>query len=336
MSRLLELLSRNSVVVAFIGLFALFSVLSPQFATLNNIQNIAVQASVVAIVAVGMTFVILTAGIDLSVGAIVFLTAAIVAELASGTNPLLLSLLVILAGAAMGLVNGLAIGRFGISALIVTLATQNLYRGIAGRLTGLQRIPIPERLTTIGLGTLAGVPDPIYVVAGVALAGHFIYRWTVFGRYVQAIGSNHDAAVEMGLPVRRVIVGTYVLTGLFTAIAALVSIGQLGSVEPDTGIGLELTVITAVVLGGTSLFGGRGSILGSLLGAAILAVISNGLVLVGASPYLFDMIRAVVLIGAVGADALQRYALSGVALPPILQGFRRRSSSSAESLEPTG
>lgn len=315
MTRAFELLLRRSVLVASFGLFALFSVLSPQFATVANVENIGVQAAVVAIVAVGMTFVILTAGIDLSVGGIVFLTAAIVTDLDAGMNPVLLSLLVAVAAAGMGLVNGLAIGRFGISALIVTLATQSLYRGIAGRLTGLQRIPIPGPLTTLGLGTVGGIPDPIFVMAAVALVGYIIYRWTVFGRYVQAIGSNRDAAIDMGLPVRRVIVATYVLTGLFTGIAALVSIGQLGSVEPDTGIGLELTVITAVVLGGTSLFGGRGSIVGSLLGAAILTIVSNGLVLIGASPYIFDMIRAIVLIVAVGADALQRYALSGAGLP---------------------
>jgi ribose transport system permease protein len=300
----------HAVLVAGIAICVMFAILSDRFLTVANLENVAVQTAVVAIVAVGMTYVILTAGIDLSVGAIVFLAAAVGAHLLqSDLSPVLVGLGIVAAATAMGALNGVAVGGFGINPLIVTLATLSLFRGIAGRITDLQRIPIPDSLRGPGTADLLGIPAPVFITLAVVAVGHLVYKRTLFGRYVQAIGTNPEAAREMGLPIRRVTVGAYALIGLFTGLATLVSIGQLGSVEPSTGSGLELTVITAVVLGGTSLSGGRGSVLGALLGALILTIVGNGLVLVGASPYIFDIVRATVLIVAVGADAIQRRAL---------------------------
>ena len=321
---------RNAVLIAALVVCLVFTLLSDRFLTLTNLENIAVQASVVAIVAVGMTFVILTAGIDLSVGAIIFLAAAVGTELLKTSLPAgVVGLGIVATATLLGCVNGAAVGRFAINPLIVTLATMSLFRGIAGRLTDLQRIQVPDRMRGLGTNSWLGIPAPVFVTLAVVAIGHLIYKRTLFGRYTQAIGANAEAARELGLPVKRVTVGAYALTGLFTGIAAMVLIGQLGSVEPSTGNGMELTVITAVVLGGTSLTGGRGSVWGALLGAVVLTVVGNGLVLVGASPYIFDIVRAAVLIVAVSADAVQRRALSIQALSAGLRAARPGGGSPA-------
>jgi ribose/xylose/arabinose/galactoside ABC-type transport system permease subunit len=307
MSRLRGLLARNSVLVAGLVLCALFALLSDRFATASNLQNIAVQASAATIVAVGMTYVIMTAGIDLSVGATVFLTAAVATEgLARGLPPGAVFLLVPLAGALLGCFNGLWAGWAGINPLIVTLASLSLFRGLGGRITNLENVPLPDGARVLGISSVAGIPTPVIIAAAVVLVGHVAFKRTVFGRQVQAIGANRGAAEEVGLPVRSVIIGVYALTGLAAGIAALIIVGRLGAVQPTIGNGFELTVIAAVVLGGTSLAGGRGSILGSVLGALILVTVENGLILSAASPYFFDIVRASVLILAVVAEALRR------------------------------
>lgn len=307
MNSLRTFLARNGVLVAGVALFVLFAFLSDRFATVSNLRNIAIQASATTIVAVGMTYVITTAGIDLSVGATVFLTAALAtAGLEQGLSPGSVMLLAPFAGALLGLFNGLAVGRLGINPLIVTLAALSLFRGLGGHITRLENIPLPGGVRTMGTSDVAGVPTPVLVAAVVVLIGHLAFRRTVFGRYVQAVGANRAAAEEAGLPVRRVLVGVYALTGLAAGIAALIIVGRLGAVQPTVGNGFELTVITAVVLGGTSLAGGRGSVLGTVLGALILITVENGLILIAASPYVFDIVRACVLILAVAAEAIQR------------------------------
>jgi ribose transport system permease protein len=216
-------------------------------------------------------------------------------------------------------VNGASIAFATINPLIVTLATLNLYRGLGGHLTGFTTVYLPPRMTMFGTATVASVPAPIIVAAFVALAGALVLRRTVFGRYVQAIGANAEAARNLGLPVRRVLVGVYAISGLTAALAGLIENGRLGALQPTVGLGEELTVITAVVLGGTSLFGGKGSILGSLLGVALLQMVADGLVLARISPYVFDMLRASVLIVAVLVGTSRARRLRAV---PI--GRRRR------------
>jgi ribose transport system permease protein len=270
------------------------------FATLANFRNIAIQASPLIVAAVGMTYVIMTAGIDLSVGSMLFLAAAIESSRAIVGQPTAVVFAAIcLTGVLMGLVNGLAVALTPVPALIVTLATMQVFRGAGGHITGQENIDLPARLRGIGTGSLLGVPAPVLLAAAVALAGSFVFRRTTFGRYVQAVGSNLDAAVEAGLPVRRVLVGAYALAGLLAAVASLTQTARLGTVQPSIGQGYELTVITAVVLGGTSLFGGRGSIGGTVLGALVLTTVQTGLVFSGASPYVFDIVRGSVLLAAV-------------------------------------
>jgi ribose/xylose/arabinose/galactoside ABC-type transport system permease subunit len=274
------------------------------FATVANFRNIAIQASPLIVAAVGMTYVVMTAGIDLSVGAMLFLAAAIESSPAIVGSPTAVVFGAICAtGVLMGLLNGLAVALTRVPALIVTLATMQVFRGAGGHITGQQNIDLPAKLRGIGTGSLLGVPTPVLLAAAVALAGAFVFSRTTFGRYVQAVGSNLDAAVDAGLPVRRVLVGAYALAGLLAGVASLTQTARLGAVQPSIGQGFELTVITAVVLGGTSLFGGRGSIGGTVAGALILTTVQTGLVFSGASPYVFDIVRGSVLLAAVLAAA---------------------------------
>jgi ribose/xylose/arabinose/galactoside ABC-type transport system permease subunit len=196
-------------------------------------------------------------------------------------------------------VNGLAVALTRVPALIVTLATMQVFRGAGGHITGQQNINLPANLRGIGTGSLLGAPTPILLAAAVALSGGFVFSRSTFGRYIQAVGSSADAAVNAGLPTRRVIAGAYALAGLLAAVASLTETARLGTVQPSIGQGYELTVITAVVLGGTSLFGGRGSIGGAVLGALILTTVQTGLVFSGTSPYVFDIVRGGVLLAAV-------------------------------------
>jgi ribose/xylose/arabinose/galactoside ABC-type transport system permease subunit len=294
------LLVRNTVLLALGVVFVAFSLASSEFATGSNLRNVAIQGAGSAVMAVGMTFVIITAGIDLSIGAILFLSSAGAAELFVHGMPVVWAPLVaVLLGIGLGAVNGASIAFVAINPLIVTLATLNLYRGLGGHLTGFTTVYLPPRVTMFGTATVASIPAPIIIAAVVALTGGVLLRRTVFGRHVQAIGANAEAARNLGLPVRRVLVAVYAISGLTAALAGLIENGRLGALQPTVGLGEELTVITAVVLGGTSLFGGRGSIIGSLLGVALLQMVADGLVLARISPYVFDMLRASVLIAAV-------------------------------------
>ena len=270
------------------------------FASVTNFRNIAVQASPLTVAAVGMTYVIMTAGIDLSVGSMLFLAAAIESSRpVIGLPAAAVFAVICAAGVGMGLLNGLAVALTRVPALIVTLATMQVFRGAGGHITGQQNIDLPASLRGIGTGSLLGAPVPILLAAAVALGGGFVFSRTTFGRHVQAVGSSADAAVDAGLPTRRVIVGAYALAGLLAAVASLTETARLGTVQPSIGQGYELTVITAVVLGGTSLFGGRGSIGGTVLGALVLTTVQTGLVFSGTSPYVFDIVRGGVLLAAV-------------------------------------
>jgi ribose/xylose/arabinose/galactoside ABC-type transport system permease subunit len=287
------------------------------FATVANVRNIAVQASPLIVAAVGMTYVIMTTGIDLSVGSMLFLAAAIETSRAVVGGPTAVVFAVVCAaGILMGLLNGVAVAFTRVPALIVTLATMQVFRGAGGHVTGQQNIDLPANLRGIGTASLLGVPVPVLIAAAVALGSGMVFSRTTFGRYVQAVGSSPDAARNAGLPVRGVLVGTYVLAGLLAAVASLTQTARLGAVQPSIGQGYELTVITAVVLGGTSLFGGRGSIGGTVLGALVLTTVQTGLVFSGASPYVFDIVRGSVLLVAVLAAGARWRSLARAMFVP--------------------
>jgi ribose/xylose/arabinose/galactoside ABC-type transport system permease subunit len=308
---------RQPLLPVWVVLLLTLSGLYSGFGTTANLRNIAIQASPLIIAAVGATFVIMTAGIDLSVGSMLFLAAAIESSQALISAPTgAVFLAIAAAGLLMGLLNGVAVALTPVPALIVTLASMQAFRGAGGHITGQQNIDLPAHLRGIGTGSLLGVPAPVLLAAATAIVGGMVFSRTVFGRYTQAVGSNRAAALDAGLPVRAVTVGAYALAGLLAAVASLTQTARLGAVQPSIGDGYELTVITAVVLGGTSLFGGRGSITGTVLGALVLTTAQTGLVFSGASPYVFDIVRGGVLLTAViAAGTRWRHLAQTLRLP---------------------
>lgn len=294
-----RVLGAQPLIVAGVALFVVFALIQPNFASYSNVLNVATQSSAVLIAATGMTFVIITSGIDLSVGAVVFLGGAILSSQALHSLPPWLALLIVpLCCIVLGFLNGLAVAYVGIPAMIVTLATLRVFRGVGGHITRQESILVPDSLRFLGQGRFFGIPIPFVVAVVVVILGWLVLSKTVFGRHVVAIGSRRSAADNAGLRVRGTLVAVYALAGFLGGVTSLVQVGRLGAVQPTLGLGFELTVITAVVLGGTSLNGGRGSVVGTAVGAIILSIVENGLVLINASPYIFDIVRGVVLLAA--------------------------------------
>ncbi len=302
--RVVALLRRYGIVLAFLVLMAVLSVLSPAFLTVSNLFNVAQQVSINAIMAAGMTFVILTAGIDLSVGSVLAFSGAIMAGLLSTGKPVLLGILGGLAvGTLLGLINGIVITRGKVQPFIATLAMLTIARGLTlvytdGRpITGL-----PEAFVWLGAGDVGRVPVPVIIMALVFGAAYVILTQTPLGRYVYAIGGNEEAARLSGVNVQFVKTLVYATSGLLSAVSAIVITGRLNSAQPTAGAGYELDAIAAVVLGGTTLAGGEGSVLGTLLGAFIIGVLNNGLNLLNVSSFYQQVVKGVVILLAVLLD----------------------------------
>ncbi|WP_171102083.1 ABC transporter permease [Ruegeria sp. HKCCD7255] len=292
-----------AVALATIALAGVLSVVSPVFLTVSNFQAILVQSSVTAIMAIGMTFIILTAGIDISVGAILFFTSALFAQLFLTTESYLLSFVAAIACAiGLGTFNGWLVVKFRVSPLITTLATYSIYRGAAIHLTGAQNIPVPREMGFLGNGRILGLPVPIIILFIVAVIGIYALNRTRLGVYARALGNSDRSARETNLPVSRTLLAVYGFSGLVTGIAALILLARVGGLQSGIGIGIEFTVIAAVILGGTKLSGGSGTVVGSVIGAIFLVLIDNGLNLMNASPYIYDIVRGSVLLAAVAID----------------------------------
>ncbi|RKF17942.1 ABC transporter permease [Alginatibacterium sediminis] len=292
-----------AIALATLALGIALSLVSTAFLTFSNIQSVLVQASVTAIMAVGMTFIILTGGIDISMGAILFFTSSLFAKIMVETGSYSMAFTAAIGCACLlGAVNGLLVVRFKIIPLITTLATYTMYRGMAIHLTGAQNIPVPREMGFLGNGKLMGIPVPILLLAIVFVLGLYLLNKTRFGLYVKAIGNSEQSARETNLPVNWVTILVYVIGGLTTGIAALILLARVGGLQSGIGIGIEFTVIAAVVLGGTKLSGGSGTIVGSVIGAVFLVLIDNGLNLLNASPYIYDIVKGVVLLAAVIID----------------------------------
>lgn len=281
----------------------LLSLLSSSFMSYTNLQSVLVQASVTAIMAIGMTFIIVTAGIDISVGAILFFTSSLFAKLMMDTGSYTLAFAsALLCATVLGALNGVLIIKYKITPLITTLATYTMYRGMAIHLTGAQNIPVPREMGFLGNGKLLSIPVPILLLAVVLAVGLYLFNATRFGLYARAIGNSAQSARESNLPVNKVTVFAYALGGITTGIAALILLARVGGLQSGIGIGIEFTVIAAVVLGGTKLSGGDGTIVGSVIGAIFLVLIDNGLNLMNASPYVYDIVKGSVLLIAVVID----------------------------------
>lgn len=298
--------------VAVIVLGALLSLASPYFLTTGNLSNVLVQASVIALLAGGQTFVILTAGVDLAVGAVTALAGAIAGHLMlkMGVDPYVAMLVALGIGLAVGGFNGYLVAFVGIPSFIVTLGGLTLWRGLAFDATGgFDNAGLPDPFPFIGYGTVFGVPMPTVIMVAVFVLMAFVLSSTKLGRYVYAIGSNEMGARQVGINIRWYKLGVYVVSGLACGLAAIVLMARMDSSSGKMAQNFELDAIAAVILGGTSLFGGRGSIWGSLLGAVLITMIRNGMNLLEISQFKQMMAIGAVVIIAVWIDVLRRQHL---------------------------
>ena len=291
-----------SIAAFFIVMTVTFSLITKTFLTEINILNILRQSAPLMIVAVAMTFVITTAGIDLSVGSVLALVNALAAiSLQAGLYWPLVVVLMLGVGIVIGLFQGFFIAYEGIPAFIVTLAGLSSIRGTALLLTKGYSIPIDPQspFNAIGRGWVFGLPMPA-IIAVVALAiGFFVFNETTFGRYVTGVGANAEAVRRAGVDTKKITAAVYALSGFAAAVAGLIIAARLGSGSSNAGGGFELEVIAAVVLGGTSLFGGRGTMLGTMLGALTIAVIGNGLILYHMSPFITPIVEGFIILIAI-------------------------------------
>ncbi|TAL95350.1 MAG: ABC transporter permease [Paraburkholderia sp.] len=298
---------------ALVIICVVLSVASPEFLTTSTLTNIMVQVSVVGIAAVGGTFVIITSGIDLSVGSLVALSGMVAAALMAGSTPDNIGLglaglvIAVAVGAGVGALNGISIAWLRLVPFIVTLAMMAMARGLTLAISdGRTKFDFPNAFTAFGAKSVAGLPAPMIVMLIVFLAGHVLLRKTTFGHQVFAVGGNKEAARLAGIPVNRVIFLTYTLAGVTAAIAGIVLAGRLNSALPSAANGLELQVIAGIVIGGTSLAGGRGSIVGTFIGVVLIGVINVGLSLLGVNPFWTQFIQGGVIFAAVMLDALSQ------------------------------
>jgi ribose/xylose/arabinose/galactoside ABC-type transport system permease subunit len=294
------------VIVLFVIIFSIAS--GGKYASPLNLMNILIAASLTGIVSIGMTFVVLGAGIDLSVAGITVLTGISGAMMIdSGMNWLLACLVMVILGGFIGLVNGLSITKLKMVPFVTTMAMMNITRGIARTLSNGKTITLPEEVTVIGLGRLFGlIPIPIIMLVVCVAIGSVILLKTTYGREVYATGGNQRAAWLAGLKADRVIMLTYVFSGLFAALGAVLVISRLQSAAPTMGQNLELDCIAACVIGGTSLFGGEGGVGGTILGAILIAMINNGLNITGVTPFMQEIAKGLIIFVVIAIDASKR------------------------------
>lgn len=301
----LSAMLRSPLALPLAGLIVvsiLMGLASDNFFSLNNIMNVLRQVSVVGILAVGMTFVILTGGIDLSVGAVMALIGTLSAGLMVNTG---LSHAIALPaglfiGLGIGIFNGALVAWGKMPAIIVTLATMGMARGLGLIYSGGYPVSgIPSWISWFGVGRIGVVPVPVVIMVVIYAIAWVLLQRTAFGRHVYALGGNELAARLSGVKTQRVKLAVYGISGVTAAFAALILTGRLMSGQPNAGVGFELDAIAAVVLGGTAIAGGRGLILGTLIGAVLLGILNNGLNLMGINPYLQDVIKGGIILLAI-------------------------------------
>ncbi|WP_369309348.1 ribose ABC transporter permease [Providencia rettgeri] len=301
-------LMEQKSLIALLVLIAIVSTLSPNFFTINNLFNILQQTSVNAIMAVGMTLVILTSGIDLSVGSLLALTGAVAASMVGAEVNALVAVAGALAlGAAIGACTGVIVAKGKVQAFIATLVMMLLLRGVTRVYTDGSPINTgfsdnADLFGWFGIGRPLGVPTPVWLMIIVFAAAWYMLHQTRLGRYIYALGGNEAATRLSGINVDRIKIIVYALCGLLAALASVIEVARLSSAQPMAGNGYELDAIAAVVLGGTSLAGGKGRIVGTLIGALILGFLNNGLNLLGISSNYQMIVKAVVILLAVLVD----------------------------------
>lgn len=308
MNNFKENLDKYKSLIGLVILCAIITFVSPSFMTLSNITNVFTQVSTNAIIAVGMTFVILTGGIDLSVGSTVAISGALAASIIKSTNNIFLAVLAASAvGIAIGLINGLLISKGKLQAFIATLATMTIFRGVTLVFTdGTPISKLSEEFVNIGNGKIGFIPVPVVITVIVSVVAIYVLSQTRFGRYLYALGGNEDSARLSGINTTKIKTLVYVISGFASSIAGVIIASRIGSASPNAGTGFELDAIAAVVIGGTSLAGGEGRITGTLIGALIIGVLNNGLNLMNVSPFYQSIVKGLVILIAVLLDKKSR------------------------------
>ncbi len=304
---------RNVPIVMFVGTFVVFGLLAPRFLEYQSLENIAKQASYIGIIAVGMTFVLLTAGIDLSVGSNMYVSAVAAGLLMErfSISPLLGLLVCLAVGLLFGMVNAFAVTRLGIVPFVATLATQFAGRGLGWMLSKSRAVTFPESVTGLGAAEVLGIPGPIVIFAVVVLTAWMVLTRTTLGRQIYAVGHGLDAAHKAGIPTRWVQATAYVLCGVLASLGGFISVAQLGNVNSGFGEMVEFQAIAAAVLGGTSLFGGIGNVFpGTVLGALLIQMVWAGLVATRTDLYLQPLIAAAIIFLAVLLDSVRNTVLA--------------------------
>lgn len=293
-----------TLILTFIVLCISMTFLSDKFLTQGNILNVFRQASQIGVCAIGMTMVILLGGIDLSVGSVQGLAGVAAVIVLNKTGNIVLAIVAgVLVGAAIGLINSLIITKMNITPLICTLGTMSIISGTALVATNAVSFQVTDKAyMNIGIGRVGSIPIPVLILIVLIIIFYFVLNHTVYGRYIYAIGGNKESAALAGIPVDKIIIITYTISGMLTGLAAVILSARMGSGQPTAGTGFEMSVIAAVIIGGVSLSGGRGSLGGAMIGVMTLYVLTNGMVLMDVSSFWQDIMRGGLIILAVYVD----------------------------------
>ena len=298
------------VLVLLVGIFVFFSLTQPDFFSQANIENLLTGSSILFVVSIGMTFVVLTGGIDLSVGSLLALSGIILSELFNDVGlpaPLAVLGTCLIAALLGGAVNGVLIGRLGLSFFVVTLGTLSIYRGLVNIWSDTETTYITSSfIDAIAFGKFLGIAYPIWIMAATYLVALVVLRWTYFGRDVYAVGGNITAARLSGINVARTLILVYAIAGLCAGIGGVIQAGRLGAASPLVGVNTPLDAAAAVLLGGTSFLGGLGGVTGTAVGVLFIGTLQNGLSIAAVSSFWQQVVTGVILILAIAIDLLQQ------------------------------
>ena len=300
--------SRYGIFLALIILVVFFSLTSQTFLTADNLINILRQVAIIGICSAGMTFIIITAGIDISAGSIIGVAAVTCTKLmVLGINPVFATLAALVIGTVLGLLNGFIINELYIPPLITTLGTMTALRGVAYLITkGLPIYGFPKSFTEIGQGYIWFVPIPVIIMIIILVLTYIVLNKTVFGRYVYGTGGNEEASRLSGVSIKKIKYAVYAIGGSLAALGGIILASRVNSGQPKAGDGYELDIITAVILGGVSIVGGEGSIVGVTVGVLIMGVLANGMILLNVDDYYQRIVKGLVLLAAVAIDQMSK------------------------------
>jgi ribose transport system permease protein len=314
-NRTLKNLDRFIIFGAVVALFIFFSFVAPNFFTLRSVLSLALQTSAVTLMGIGVTFTIITGGIDLSIGSVVALSGTIAVMVAIAGVPIWLSMIIgLLVGVICGLLNGLMITRLKLPPFVATLSMMMLARGVALTITNANAKPGPAGFGDLGNNTIfgtgpkfPGISYPVLIMIAVAIICSFILRRTRIGRYIYAVGSNEEAARRSGIKVNKVKIIAYIISGLLAALVGIILASRMVTSQPNSAVGYEMNAIAAAVIGGTSLMGGIGTVLGTVIGSFIIGILTVGLTMAGANYFMQQIVVGLVLVGAVTMDKFWRH-----------------------------